>query len=168
MNAITIGSPNVDCSASGHYLLEPMITLYQLDSWEQYAVKRRLKINKGSCQGNTFEMFSRNWWLACSGIDVLEQKALRSALKQWPPLSTLQDERDGPDMDRLWHVSLSNKHCHYNDVVMGTMASQITNLTIVYSTVYPGADKKDIKAPRHWPLRGEFPGRRWIPRTKGQ
>ena len=26
---------------------------------------------------------------------------------------------------------------------MGEMASQITNLTIVYSTVYVGADKKD-------------------------
>ena len=36
------------------------------------------------------------------------------------------------------------------------MVSQITSLTIVYSTVYSGADKKNIKAPRHWPLRGEF------------
>ena len=31
---------------------------------------------------------------------------------------------------------------HYNDVVMGAMASQITSLTIVYSTVYSGADKR--------------------------
>ena len=30
---------------------------------------------------------------------------------------------------------------------MGLMASQITSLTIVYSTVYPGADQKKIKAP---------------------
>ena len=28
--------------------------------------------------------------------------------------------------------------------------------------------KEDIKAPRHWPLWGEFTGDRWIPRTKGQ
>ena len=27
---------------------------------------------------------------------------------------------------------------HYNDVIMGTMESQITSLTIVYSTVYSG------------------------------
>ena len=26
--------------------------------------------------------------------------------------------------------------------------------------------KENIKAPRHWPLRGEFSGDRWIPRTK--
>ena len=31
---------------------------------------------------------------------------------------------------------------HYSDVIMGMMASQITSLTIVYSTVYSDADKK--------------------------
>ena len=30
----------------------------------------------------------------------------------------------------------------YNDVIMGTMASQITSLTIVYSTVYSGTDQR--------------------------
>ena len=57
---------------------------------------------------------------------------------------------------------------HYIDVIMSAIASQITILTIVYSTVYSGADKKNIKAPRHWLLRGEFTGRRWILLTKGQ
>ena len=31
---------------------------------------------------------------------------------------------------------------HYNDVIMGAVASQITCLTIVYSTVYSGADQR--------------------------
>ena len=31
---------------------------------------------------------------------------------------------------------------HYNKVIMSLMASQITSLMIVYSTVYSGADKK--------------------------
>ena len=31
---------------------------------------------------------------------------------------------------------------HYSDVIMGTMTSQITSLTIVYSTVYSGADQR--------------------------
>ena len=59
---------------------------------------------------------------------------------------------------------------HYSDVIMGVMASQFTSLTIVYPTVYSGADliKENIKAPRHWPLSGEFTGDRWIPRTNGQ
>ena len=31
---------------------------------------------------------------------------------------------------------------HYNDVIMGTIASQITSLTIVYSTIYSDADQR--------------------------
>ena len=31
---------------------------------------------------------------------------------------------------------------HYDDVIMGAIASQITSLTIVYSTVYSGADQR--------------------------
>ena len=36
---------------------------------------------------------------------------------------------------------LQRLHYHYDDVRMGLMASQITSLTIVYSTVYSGADQ---------------------------
>ena len=32
---------------------------------------------------------------------------------------------------------------HYNDVIMGTVASQITSLTIVYSTVDSDADQRE-------------------------
>ena len=31
--------------------------------------------------------------------------------------------------------------CHYDDVIMTTIASQITSLTVVYSTVYSDADQ---------------------------
>ena len=31
---------------------------------------------------------------------------------------------------------------HYNDVIIGAMTSQITSLTIVYSTVYSGVDQR--------------------------
>ena len=31
---------------------------------------------------------------------------------------------------------------HYDDVIMGAMTSQITSLTIVYSTLYSGADQR--------------------------
>ena len=37
---------------------------------------------------------------------------------------------------------LGTNYMHYNDVIMGAMASQITNLTIVYSTVYSRADER--------------------------
>ena len=42
----------------------------------------------------------------------------------------------------------------------GVIASQITSLMIVYSIIYSDADQSflNIKAPRHWPLCGEFTG----------
>ena len=42
----------------------------------------------------------------------------------------------------ITEVRAQNTDYHYNDVIMGTMASQITSLTIVYSTVYSGADQR--------------------------
>ena len=57
---------------------------------------------------------------------------------------------------------------HYNDVVMSALASQSTGFSIVCLRIGSGADQWNIKAPRHWPLCGEFTGDRWISRTKGQ
>ena len=71
------------------------------------------------------------------------------------------------------HGSL-NKY-HYNDVIMSVMASQITSLTIVYSSVYSGAGQRKhqssaslafvrgihrspVNSPHKWPLtRKMFP-----------
>ena len=39
-----------------------------------------------------------------------------------------------------WETSLQSDH--YNDVIMSLIASQITSLTIVYSTVYSSADQR--------------------------
>ena len=64
---------------------------------------------------------------------------------------------------------------HYGEVIIGTMASQITSLTIVYSTVYLGADqrkhqssaslafvrgiqRRPVNSPHKWPVtRKMFP-----------
>ena len=53
---------------------------------------------------------------------------------------------------------------HYNDVIMGAMASQITSLTIVYITVYSGAYQRKHQSPTSlafvWGIHrwtGEFP-----------
>ena len=64
---------------------------------------------------------------------------------------------------------------HYNDVIMGMIASQITSLTFVYSTVYSGADHRKhqssaslafvwgirqgpVNSPHKWPVtRKMFP-----------
>ena len=38
----------------------------------------------------------------------------------------------------IWDSS----QCHYNDVIMGAISSQITSFTILYPTVYSGADQR--------------------------
>ena len=70
---------------------------------------------------------------------------------------------------KLTHVSKGGPCflCHYCDVIMGTMASQITSLTIVYSIVYSGADQRKhqssaslgpVNSPHKWPVtRKMFP-----------
>ena len=55
---------------------------------------------------------------------------------------------------------------HYIDVIMGAMAAQITGLSAVTQLFVQTKMKENIKAPRHWPLWGEFTGDQWIPRTK--
>ena len=42
---------------------------------------------------------------------------------------------------------LVRKLPHYDDVIMGAIASQITSLTIVYLTVYAGADQSKHQSP---------------------
>ena len=39
-------------------------------------------------------------------------------------------------------VGVISPHPHYGDVMMGAIASQITNLMNVYSTVYSDADQR--------------------------
>ena len=58
-------------------------------------------------------------------------------------------------------------HLYYNDVIMSAMASQITNITIVYSTVYSGANQRKHQSSTslafvmgNSPVTGEFAAQR--------
>ena len=51
---------------------------------------------------------------------------------------------------------------HYNDVIMGAVAYQITSLTIVYSNVYTDADQRKHQSS------ASLAFVRRIPRTNGQ
>ena len=57
---------------------------------------------------------------------------------------------------------------HYIDVIMTTMASQVTSLTVVYSTVYPDADQRKHQSSSSLAFVWGIHRSRWIPRTKGQ
>ena len=57
---------------------------------------------------------------------------------------------------------------HYSDVIMTTMASQITSLTVVYSTVYSDADQRKHQSSASLAFVWGIHRDRWIPHTKGQ
>ena len=57
---------------------------------------------------------------------------------------------------------------HYNDVIMTTIASQITSLAVVYSTVYSDADQRKHQSSASLAFVWGIHRDRWIPRTKGQ
>ena len=57
---------------------------------------------------------------------------------------------------------------HYNDVIMTTIASQITSLTVVYSTHYSDANQRKHQSSASLAFVRGIHRDRWIPRTKGQ
>ena len=57
---------------------------------------------------------------------------------------------------------------HYSDVIMSAVAFKSMASRLLVQPFGQAQIKENIKAPRHWPLWGEFTGYRWIPRTKGQ
>ena len=57
---------------------------------------------------------------------------------------------------------------HYADVIMTTIASQITSLTVVYSTVYSDANQRKHQSSASLAFVWGIHRDRWIPRTKGQ
>ena len=57
---------------------------------------------------------------------------------------------------------------HYDDVIMNAIASQITSLMIVYSTVYSDADQSKHQSSASLAFVWGIHRDRWLPRTKGQ
>ena len=111
--------------------------------------KRLSKHSKRRC----FETPSRSLWRHC--IVVTWLRTVMSTIKP------------GVLVDRSWETcKLFSVHC--SDVIMGTIASQITKLMIVYSTVYLGADRRKYQSSASLAFVREFTSDRWIPRTNGQ
>ena len=87
----------------------------------------KMQVHSGKVKYNVLRDNIKVWiWLLCHYLSICELKATsHESLGKHPLFSIISNE------------------LHYIDVVMGTMASQITSLTIVYSTVYAGADQRN-------------------------
>ena len=65
--------------------------------------------------------------------------------KQWQHQHVIKLPRAVPKKAIVERASNRNNF-HYNDVIMSTMASQVTSLKIVYLTVYSGADQRKLQS----------------------
>ena len=112
------------------------------------------------------EKLASVWRLLRKGFGEISARKLvlwRTSLGPLPRYSLI----NGQSPQLVW--------IHYDDVIMGAMASQIPSLTIVYSTVYSGADQIEhqssaslafvwgihrgpVNSPHKWPVtRKMFP-----------
>ena len=86
-----------------------------------------------------------NWmygWAITSYMELLMQLLIHALIWVNPLLV-----KGVPDSRFYQNISIIGRWdyiraWHYNDVIMSSMASQITRLTIVYSAVYSGADQR--------------------------
>ena len=66
------------------------------------------------------------------------------------------------------YIYSSNQKLHYIDVIMTTVASQITSLTSVYSIVYSDADQRKYQSSASLTFVRGIHRYQWIPCIKGQ
>ena len=113
---------------------------------------------------------SLNWFICLQQMNGYHIHFYSMALEMWFWLQICQIQIQLGD----WYLEHSGKY-HYGDVIMSAMTSQITSLTIVYSTVYSGADQRKhqssaslvfvqgihrspVNSPHKWPVtRKMFP-----------
>ena len=98
----------------------------------------KIKNNANSNLNRTLKQNSNITLSLCCSISLRKTNAVK---KLWNAIRAI----------RVWHKTYTGhlfNRCnngisiHYNDVIMGVMASQITSLTIVDSTVDSGADQR--------------------------
>ena len=81
-----------------------------------------------------------------------------------PEVATFRIGRACPWPD----FTAKTQYFHYNDVEMTTIASQITSLMVVYSTVYSDAHQRKHQSSASLAFVWGIHRERWDPRTKGQ
>ena len=97
-----------------------------------FGAKPLSKPTPGYCQLDPQEQTSAKFFIKIKNFSITKMYLNISSAK-WQPFC--------PEGDELSH-SLNFLFSHYDDVIMDTIASQITSLTIVYSIAYSGTDQR--------------------------
>ena len=87
-----------------------------------------------------------------------QNSTLLAFWKENPPAVPSHSATNAEDVSISWNHR-EKIYNHYNDVIMGTMTSQITSLTIVYSAVCSGANQRKYQISSLLGT-GEFPAQK--------
>ena len=117
--------------------------------WGESTGERWIPLIKGQWCGKLFHGIITSLALIKASISLL-------FLKHW-------------QHTKSWYqIGMDVLPIHYDDVIMGAIASLITSLTMVYSTVYSDADQRKHQSSASLAFVRGIHRDRWIPRTKGQ
>ena len=83
------------------------------------------------------------------------------------PVGFNREEKVQPQIETMNNNALLSKY-HYSDAIMSARVSQITCVSIAYSTVFSGADQRKHQSSASLVFVRESTGDQWIPPTKGQ
>ena len=125
-----------------HCLICSTITCacHSIDRTRQFAADRCGKLVLGTSRGNYFQTnrsLKRGPIFCRWHFQIQSKDSLFTELCCCWGIASLT-----PGQSYDSHGSSAHRIKHYDDVTMSLMASQITSLTIVYSTVYSGADQR--------------------------
>ena len=119
---------------------------YEYNPWPAYnqTIVQRSKFNRKWVQSSsgsaTLGLVSHNQYMF-----ILRSMAVPNMNQghniSWTVVETSLWTGGRTDKIHRWTDSTDNDS-HYNDVILSMIASQITSLTIVYSTIYSGADQR--------------------------
>ena len=96
--------------------------------------------SKYTCLNECTRWIAYNGWIS---IILFDQHDYKTIFFQLRLVDFIFWSLSGPK--RIWWRW--HKRVHYDGVIMGALASQIINLTIVYSTVYSDADQRKHQSP---------------------
>ena len=109
--------------------------------------------------------------LAISAMSIYHRNELNRTLCNNKDAASMNSQVNLPKLPIDWsyNVRCNKQMCmHYDGVIMGTIASQIISLTVVYSSVYSDADQRKHQSSASLAFVWGIHRDRWIPRTKGQ
>ena len=104
-------------------------------------------------------------FLSCAAPEIVK---MTTYLFQWSDLHQTSHLISDPHWPSTTPFHMDKSSGHYTDVIMTTIASQITSLTVVYSTVYSDADQSKHQSSASLAFVWGIHRDRWIPHTKGQ